>query len=123
MTTASETGAPFVGYCQLANGAVGPTAFTFKVAGAAFVISGNERFVITNIEMTTNDSSAETITIDDGAGTVLFKGYIGNTVLEFEEEIPPGACVCLRGFTPQATATAVTLGKTFEIFLKGFVSN
>jgi hypothetical protein len=121
----TNAGTPFIGYCQLTNGAPGPTNFTlFSVMGqAAYTLQATERLVITNITVSSNDTQALT-TVDTGGTTPtpLMKTYLGSTQPPAVETIPPGCCHTIFGVVPRATASAVTGANTVQIIIKGFLT-
>lgn len=126
MSWVKYSGQPFVGLVSLTNGAPGPTNFTINtVAGvsAGYTLAANERLIITNITITSNDTAQPLITLDDGAsGRTFGKYYTGSTLPAVTESIPPGNLQCKAGVLPRASASAVTTAKTVEVTIRGYVT-
>ena len=121
-----KTGTPVVGYASLTNGAPGPTSFALQVTmggASAYTLAATERLYITNITISTNDAAAPLVTIDTGGTTPtkLTRVYASPTSPPSPEAIPPGVCRGLFGVAPRASAPAVTLGKTVEVVIAGYV--
>lgn len=121
------SGQPFVGLLSLTNGAPGPANITIKsVAGALtnYTLASDERLVVTNIAVSSNDTAQPLITIDDGAGTprVLAKYYTGSALPAALEAIAPGNCQGFAGTLLRGTANAVTAAKTVEIVIRGYIT-
>jgi hypothetical protein len=120
------SGTPFVGYLSLTNGAIGPTAFTlFTVMGkAAYTLQSTERLYITNITISSNDTTQALVTVDTGGSTPtkLASTYLSTSQPPAVENIPLGACKTIFGTVPRGTASAVTSTKTVEFVIKGLIS-
>lgn len=125
MAWVKYSGQPFVGLVSLTNASPGPTAFTITsvAGGGTYTLAANERLVITNVTVTSNDTAAPLITVDDGAGgRTIGKYYTGSTLPAVTESVPPGNLQCKAGVNPRATAGSVTSGKTVEIVLRGYIT-
>ena len=126
----SLSGTPFIGYVSLTNGAVGPTPFTLYVNGAAYTLqalSGSvaaERIYITNITISSNDTTQALVTVDDNSTppVKLASQYLSSTQPPGIEQLPPGIGRLAPGKVPRATASAVTAAKTVEFMIKGYIS-
>ncbi len=120
-------GTPFLGYVSLTNGAPGPVAFSIFVepGGAALTLAAPQRLYVTNVAISSNDSAQPKVVIDTGGSTptTISSFYASNTAPPAVEVIPPGVGRCIPGVVPRASASAVTLGKTVEVTLAGFISN
>lgn len=105
------TGTPFVGYCALANGSIGPTPFTLYTdpgntaaytLAAAGTTPNAERVYITNVTLSSNDATAAIVTLDTGSTgsgantqpTTLLQAFLSATQVLQPIQIPPGV---LRG--------------------------
>lgn len=125
MSAVKASGQPFVALVSLTNGAPGPTAFTLTTVahGTTYTLAANERMVITNVTITSNDTAQPLITLDDGTGgRTIGKYYTGSALPSVTESIPPGTLQGFAATLPRATATAVTSAKTVEIILRGYVT-
>lgn len=120
----TTTGTPFVAYLSLVNGAIGPTNVAVFTNGNPFTPSANDKLYVTNITVSSSDTTQALITVDDGAATArkLLSTYLSATQPPAVVSIPPGACVLRPGVLPRGTATAVSAAKTVEIVVNGFVS-
>jgi hypothetical protein len=129
----STDGTPFVGYVSLTPGSPGPTAFTlFVVMGqAAYTLLATERCYITNITVSSNDTSAAPvpiITVDSGGTTPTFfaHAYVNNARQLQPIAIPPGVARGISGVVPRAGSTisgASSVGNgTVEVIVKGYIS-
>lgn len=122
------TGTPFLGYVSLTHAAPGPVAIAlFTVMGqAAYTLQAAERCYITNISLSSNDSAGtEIVTVDTGGATPtkLANLYIPTNQYPATFSYPPGSMNGVLGVAPRAGAPAgITLGKTIEIVLIGYIS-
>ena len=118
-------GQPFVGSISLTTGTPGPVPIPIitQPGGAAYTLAADERIVLTNVAISSNDTAQPLVTIDDGASAprTLVRGYTSATVPALIESMPVGAqgkaATLLR-----ATASAVTAAKTVEVTVRGFVT-
>lgn len=119
-------GTPFVGYLSLVHTGLGPTNIPVTVppGGSAYTLAARERLMVTNIAITTNDSTQELVTIDNGATspTTLVSAYVSASTPPYVESIPPGDLPGYGGTLLRATAGAITSGKTVEITIKGYIA-
>lgn len=125
MAIISSTGTPFLGYISLATaGALNIPIWTVMGSAATYTLKANERLVVTNLQVSSNDTVAALVTIDTGGGTPtkLLSAYLSTTQFLQPEEIPAGICHGIFGTPLRANISAVTGGKTVEIVLVGFVS-
>lgn len=124
--SARAVGTPFKGSVSLTNGAPGPVNIPIVVVpgGSAYTLGTNERLIITNIAISSNDTATPTITLDDGASspTTIGKYYTSVSLPAIVESCFPGSCQGQAGKLVRATASAVTTAKTVEITIRGFVS-
>lgn len=126
-------GTPFIGYVSLTPGTPGPANFAlFTVMGAAaYTLGAKERLYITNITVSSNDTSAAPVPIItiDSAGSVptqFARAYVNNVRQLQPIAIPPGVARGIFGVAPRAGSTisgAASVGNgTVEVVIKGYVS-
>jgi len=119
-------GTPFVGYLSLVNGAIGPTNIPiFTVMGqAAYTMQANERLYITNITVSSNDTTQALITVDSGGTTPtkLLSSYLSTTQPPAVVNMPPGTMRGIAGTLLRGTAGAITATKSVEIVVTGYIS-
>lgn len=122
----SFSGTPVVVYASLTNAAPGPVSMTlFRTMGANSVaINADERLYITNITMSSNDTTQALVTVDTGGlvPTKLASSYLSTTQPPAVVNNPPGTVRGILGTLPRAAASAVTAGKTVEIVITGYLS-
>jgi hypothetical protein len=124
----NTVGTPFVGYISLTSGAPGPLAVPIYVpAGAlsAYALGATEFVWITNFVASTNDPTAELVTIDDGAATpkTLASVYVASAQQMQPQTFMPGTVGCMKpGQGPRAKASSVTAAKTIEIVIVGYIT-
>lgn len=127
MAINATRGTPFVGFVSLTNGAPGPTAVTLIVPrrqAATYVLASDERVVITNVTLSSNDTANPLVSITDNAASnplTIFKAYTA-TNIPTTISIPPGVLYGDFGRTPVASTPAVTSAKTVEIWLHGVIA-
>jgi hypothetical protein len=122
----NDNGTPFIGYVSLSNGSPGPTALTlYQVVGqSAYSLQPTERLYITAISISTNDTTQQLITVDSAGPTptYLARVYLANTQPPYFAAIPAGTMRGIFNTVPRAGAGAVTLGKTVEVIVAGYIS-
>ena len=125
------TGTPVTGYVSLNSGALGPLPFALTVVRgqAAYTLGATEKIYIIGLVVSTNDSAAGLVTIDDGAiqtgitvVTKLFSIYPATNQQINTVSLFAGYTKGVAGVVPRATAAAVTSAKTIECMLYGYIS-
>jgi hypothetical protein len=120
-------GTPFFGYVSLTNASPGPTSFSIFIEPGAAALGSlptGARLYVTDIQLSSNDTTQALVTVDIGGTTPtnLARMYLSASQPPGIEAIPAGVGRLIPGVIPRATASAVTLGKTVECTIAGFLS-
>lgn len=124
MAIKSLSGTPFIGYLSLSAAATPTNVPVFVPMGsAAYTLKATEKLMVTNITLSSNDSTGGLFTLDTAGGTPtkFVSAYLSSTQFLQPEQIPPGVCVGILGTLLRAQVSAITATKTVEVVIKGTI--
>jgi hypothetical protein len=121
----NASGTPVIGTATLTNGAIGPTQFTlYTVMGSnPQPLQPNERVVIDQILITSNDPALALVTVDTDSSvpTKLVSAYATSSFPAYSENFAPGTCRGAIGLVPRISASAVSAGKQISAAINGHI--